>query len=207
MYEIFQKLLDKAGLKVSDVVKATGIRQGVFSDWKAGRYTPKNDKIVKIAQFLGVTPEYLYGQVSHPFVSTEIVDTPSIRIPIVGDVAAGYPHFANEEILDYEEVDHRYIEQGKLYGLRIAGDSMEPEIKKGSIAIVRYQNDADNGDVIIVKVNGENATCKRLQKHDDGIALLSNNPKYPVFFYTAKEINSLPVKIIGKVLEVRTKYA
>ena len=207
MYEIFQKLLDKAGLKVSDVVKATGIRQGVFSDWKAGRYTPKNDKIVKIAQFLGVTPEYLYGQVSHPFASTEIVDTPSIRIPVVGDVAAGYPHFANEEILDYEEVDHRYIEQGKIYGLRIAGDSMEPEIKKGSIAIVRYQNDADNGDVIIVKVNGENATCKRLQKHDDGIALLSNNPKYPVFFYTAKEINSLPVKIIGKVLEVRTKYA
>lgn len=207
MYEIFQKLLDKAGLKVSDVVKATGIRQGVFSDWKAGRYTPKNDKIVKIAQFLGVTPEYLYGQVSHPFVSTEIVDTSSIRIPVVGDVAAGYPHFANEEILDYEEVDHRYIEQGKLYGLRIAGDSMEPEIKKGSIAIVRYQNDADNGDVIIVKVNGENATCKRLQKHDDGIALLSNNPKYPVFFYTAKEINSLPVRIIGKVLEVRTKYA
>ena len=207
MYEIFQKLLDKAGLKVSDVVKATGIRQGVFSDWKAGRYTPKNDKIVKIAQFLGVTPEYLYGQVSYPFASTEVVRTPSIRIPVVGDVAAGYPHFANEEILDYEEVDHKYIQQGKLYGLRIAGDSMEPEIKKGSIAIVRYQNDADNGDVIIVKVNGENATCKRLQKHDDGIALLSNNPKYPVFFYTAKEINSLPVRIIGKVLEVRTKYA
>ena len=53
-YEYFAAVLSSKGLKASDVSKATGIRSGVFSDWKAGRYTPKADKMQKIADFLGV---------------------------------------------------------------------------------------------------------------------------------------------------------
>ena len=51
MYERFQKIINEMDLKVADVAKATGIRNGVFSDWKMGRYTPKADKIKKIADF------------------------------------------------------------------------------------------------------------------------------------------------------------
>ena len=53
-YEYFAAVLRSKGLKASDVSKATGIRSGVFSDWKAGRYTPKHDKLCKIADYLGV---------------------------------------------------------------------------------------------------------------------------------------------------------
>lgn len=59
MYSIFEKLLNEKGIKVADVCRATGIRQGVFSDWKAGRYTPKADKLNAIAHYLGVSYEYL----------------------------------------------------------------------------------------------------------------------------------------------------
>lgn len=59
MYENYVKLRDKKGLKDSDVVRATGIGQGVFSDWKKGRYTPKIDKLQKIADFFGVSVDYL----------------------------------------------------------------------------------------------------------------------------------------------------
>lgn len=61
MYEVFEKLLKVNNVKAADVSKATGIRQGVFSDWKAGRYTPKMDKMQKIADYFGVTVEYLTG--------------------------------------------------------------------------------------------------------------------------------------------------
>ena len=206
MYEIFQKLLDEMGLKVADVAKGTGIRNGVFSDWKMGRYTPKADKIKKVADFLGVSPEYLLGQADLKYANMSFCEGGVARIPVVGNVAAGYPFFANEEILDYEEIDERYLQQGKMFGLRIAGDSMEPEIKKGSVAIVRSQPDADSGDIVIVKINGDEATCKRLQKHSNGISLLSNNPSYTPVFFTANEVTHLPVSIVGKVLEVRTRY-
>lgn len=59
MYSIFEKLLEERGVKVSDVSRATGIRQSIFSDWKAGRYTPKTDKMKLIADYFGVSVEYL----------------------------------------------------------------------------------------------------------------------------------------------------
>lgn len=59
MYEIYCKLRDERGLKDSDVVKQTGITKSTFSDWKSGRSKPKNDKLQKIADFFGVTVDYL----------------------------------------------------------------------------------------------------------------------------------------------------
>ncbi|MCM1171185.1 MAG: helix-turn-helix domain-containing protein [Clostridium sp.] len=59
MYEIFQKLLKNAGLKPSDVTKATGIASSTLTDWKMGRSTPKQDKMQQIADFLGVSLTYL----------------------------------------------------------------------------------------------------------------------------------------------------
>ena len=59
MYEIYCKLRDLKGLKDADVVRGTGITKSTFSSWKSGKYTPKNDKLQKIADFLGVSLEYL----------------------------------------------------------------------------------------------------------------------------------------------------
>ena len=59
MYEIYCKLRDSKGVKDSDVVKATGITKSTFSDWKSGRSKPKNDKLQKIADYFGVTIDYL----------------------------------------------------------------------------------------------------------------------------------------------------
>lgn len=59
MYEIFAKLLKERGLKHADIVKATGVSSGTLTDWKMGRYVPKADKRQKIADYLGVSLEYL----------------------------------------------------------------------------------------------------------------------------------------------------
>lgn len=59
MYSVFAELLAKFGVKASDVSKATGINQTVFSEWKKGKSTPKADKRQKIAEYFGVSLEYL----------------------------------------------------------------------------------------------------------------------------------------------------
>ena len=59
MYTIFEKLMQDKGLKLKDVSSATGIGLSTFTDWRAGRYTPKIDKLEKIASFLNVSVEYL----------------------------------------------------------------------------------------------------------------------------------------------------
>lgn len=59
MYEIYQRLLDEKGLKNADVARATGISNMTLSDWKRGKSTPKQDKLQKIADYFGVSIEYL----------------------------------------------------------------------------------------------------------------------------------------------------
>lgn len=59
MYEIFVKLLEKYGITAYKVSKATGIAGSTFSDWKSGRSTPKQDKLQKIADYFGVSVDYL----------------------------------------------------------------------------------------------------------------------------------------------------
>lgn len=59
MYEIYCKLRDAKGVKDADVVRETGITKSTFSDWKSGRSKPKNEKLQKIADYFGVTVDYL----------------------------------------------------------------------------------------------------------------------------------------------------
>lgn len=59
MYEIFAKLLEEKGLRAADVTRATGIKSPVFSEWKKGKSKPNTEKMIKIANFLGVSVEYL----------------------------------------------------------------------------------------------------------------------------------------------------
>ena len=95
---------------------------------------------------------------------------------------------------------------GEFFGLKIKGDSMTPLICDGDIVIVRRQNDAENGDIVIATINGDEATCKRLRKYQGGIELIAINPSYSPFEFNNQDIIEKPVRIIGKVVESRRKF-
>lgn len=94
---------------------------------------------------------------------------------------------------------------GEYFGLQIKGHSMEPKISDGDIVIVRRQPDVDSGDIAVVLVNGDDATVKRVKKSPQGVTLIPSNPAYEPMYYTNAEIESLPVKILGRVVELRAK--
>ena len=83
---------------------------------------------------------------------------------------------------------------------------MYPTLENGDVVIVKKQSTADNGDTVIVMVNGDDATCKRYERSDAGIMLIPNNSAYTPVFYTNEEIASFPISIIGKVVELRRKF-
>ena len=93
-----------------------------------------------------------------------------------------------------------------LLALRIKGSSMEPRFAEGDVVIVRRQPDAESGDIVIVTVGDEEATCKKLQKTPDGLMLISLNPAYAPMFYSRRECVSLPVRIYGRVVELRARF-
>lgn len=129
-----------------------------------------------------------------------------VTINVLGRVAAGIPLEAIEDIIDTEEISSELAKTGEFFGLQINGDSMEPKFSKGDVVIVRRQSDAESGDIVIALINGDDATCKRLRKYRDGIELISTNPTYKPMFFSNDEIENKPVKIIGKVVELRAKF-
>jgi len=128
------------------------------------------------------------------------------EIPVLGRVAAGIPINAVTEIIDTEEISEEMARTGEYFGLKIKGDSMEPRIYDGDVVIVRQQDDAESGDIVIAMVNGDDATCKRLIKYSTSIALISLNSKYEPMLFTDKEVLEKPVRVIGKVVELRGKF-
>ena len=198
-------LIRKKGLTELQFCKATGIPQSTWYSWKQRDSIPTNRYMPNITTFLGVSAEYIISGEGENIQKIELDDEP-IQIRVLGKVAAGIPIEAVEDVIGEETISKKMAETGDYFGLRISGDSMEPSIHHGSIVIVRQQDDVENGDIAIVIVNGEDATCKKIEKFENGIMLVPINKAYEEKFYTNEEIEKLPVRIIGKVVESRTKF-
>ena len=202
-YEKIKALRIQRKISQEQLAKLTGYSdRSTIAKIERGKIDLSEHKIKIFAQALGTTPAYLMGWIEEDASK----ETNALRIPVLGNVAAGIPISAVEDILDYEEVPISWQSQGEFFALRIKGDSMENDINDGDTVIVKQQPDANSGDTVIALVNGDDATCKRLQKLDNGIMLVSNNSKYPPMYFSNEEIITKPVVIIGKVIELRRKF-
>ena len=187
------------------------VNKVTVSQYERGVRKPDINILAAMCDIFNVSADYLLGKES---VTVRLVDKAGIqkldrggkRIPVLGYVAAGIPIDAIEDVLDWEDISEDMSKTGEFFGLRIKGDSMQPRMVEGDVVIVRCQPDAESGDVVIVQVNGNSATCKRLAKYSTGISLISFNPMYAPINFTNEEIETLPVTIIGKVVENRQKY-
>lgn len=190
-----------AGLTQLELAKKTELSRSYIGDIEKDRYNPSVSTLQLIATATNTPLENLL-----PSSKTASSTGRGVRIPVLGRVVAGIPLEAVEEILDYEEITPELAATGDFFALKIRGHSMEPRMLDGDVVIVRRQDDVDSGDVAIVLVNGNEATVKRIKKQEDGITLIATNTSvYEPHFYSNKEIQSLPVQILGKVVELRGK--
>lgn len=184
----------------SELAKKIYISQPAYSKYEVGTASPNPETLSKIADALDVSVDYLLGSDSQP------ARPGYIRIPVLGRVAAGIPIDAIEEVIDWEDISADAAGDGEYFGLQIKGHSMEPKISDGDVVIVRRQPDVDSGDIAVVLVNGDDATVKRVKKSPQGVTLIPSNPAYEPMYYTNAEIESLPVQILGRVVELRAKF-
>lgn len=141
MYEIYCKLRDEKGVKDADVVRETGITKSTFSDWKSGRSKPKNEKLQKIADYFGVTIDYLMTG-KEPEDQNETTLTAKDQRDI-------------QKILD--QTREQLINQE---GLMFDGDPASPEAIESILAAMQI------GMEMAKKKNKEKYTPKKYRKKD-----------------------------------------
>lgn len=183
-----------------EVAEKLGIDRTTYAKYESGASEPSFEMLRKLTKLYNVTSDVILGW------SVHLEEIGSKLIPVLGDVAAGIPIEAITDIVDYEEIDPAMAATGDFFGLRIKGASMEPRMREGDVVIVRKQDTAETGDTVVVLVNGDSATVKKIKYGPDGISLIPTNPAYDVQFYSAADVERLPVRVIGRVVELRAKY-
>ena len=199
--------------------REAGLGAGSSSKWKT--FTPNNTTMTKLANYFGVSISYLTGESEYKSEQEAMWDAQynskalsdestriekGCRIPVLGQVVAGIPIEAIEEVLDWEEIPFRLAQTGEFFGLQVKGDSMSPRMQAGDVLIVKQQSDAESGDIVIAQVNGDSACVKKLLKQDDGIVLQSFNPTYAPMYFSNKDIIEKPVQIIGRVIDMSMRF-
>lgn len=184
----------KKGITQKDIAKLCDVSITTISTWERGIYDIDNRSLRILADYFGVTTDYLLGK----------KENVKPWIPVLGDVAAGIPITVMEDIGDeYEQIDGNAEE---YFALRIKGNSMEPRMRSGDVVIVHRQNIVDNNEIAVVKVNADAATVKIVRIVENGVWLVPINPAFETTFYTVEQVRALPVSIIGKVVELRAKF-
>lgn len=203
LYSNIKRLREERGLSQDALAKLTGYTdRSSIAKIEKGLVDLQQSKIELFAKALGTSAKDLVGWED----AEKYSPTKGIVINVLGRVAAGIPIEAIEDVIDTEEISEEMAKTGEFFGLQIHGDSMEPKFSDGDVVIVRKQNDAESDDIVIAMVNGDDATCKRLKKYKDGIALISTNPTYDPMYFSKEEIETKPVRILGRVVELRAKF-
>ena len=193
-----KELRKKYQFSQEDLAEKFDVDRVTISRWENGINDPSNDALKALASLFNVSVDYLLCQ-------NKIIESKKgVKIPVLGRVVAGIPIEAITDIIDYEEIPSEMAATGEYFALKVKGDSMSPNICEDDVVIVKRQNDIECGEIAIVLVNGEDATVKKVNRHENGITLVGYNPTvYAPHFYTREEVEKLPVSIIGKVVELR----
>lgn len=195
-----------------------GLSSGASSKWRKG--APMSATLDKVAKYFGVTTDYLLGKSDYKTDKELIVNTynktaekkleAGVLIPILGRVVAGIPLDAIQDILGYEEIPADLANRGEFFGLQVRGDSMSPRMLEGDVVIVRAQNTANTGDIVIAQFEDDSSNVKSCVKKfirtDSGVVLQSYNPLYEPIVFSDKEANEHDFQIMGKVVELRGKF-
>ena len=200
LQERLKKLRKNKRLTQTDVASYLGLTTSAVYKYEVGKAEPNTETLQNYSKLFNVSLNYLLTGTSDEKINA------GFKIPVLGTIPAGIAIEAIEEMLDYEEIPQEWTSQGEYFGLKVKGNSMEPRIMNGDVVIVRKQNDAESGDVCVIMVNGNDATLKAIKKDASGISLVPYNSNYSPMFYSNEQIASLPVRIIGKVVELRGKF-
>lgn len=193
--------IDKSEKTQKEVATAIGVSPQTLNTWLQRIALPRMGKIQLLADYFGISKTDLIDP-KDPEIQKSSLGT--YRIPVLSTVAAGQPMFSDDDVIEY--IDYDREPRNNIIGVRIEGDSMMPAIQDGDTVVIDREAVWEDGDVVIVTVSNNYGMCKRIKRYADGIALISNNPSYEPKYYSAAEVNALPVRVIGKVKELRRKF-
>lgn len=187
------------GMTLLDVANALNVKEATVQRYESGEIKNlKHSTILELSKIFKCSPSYLMGW-EDDFLPSDAMYISKKRVPVVGDIAAGIPIYAAEQVDYYSPVE----DDGADFCLRVHGDSMTGAgINDGDIVFIRKQETVDDGDIAAVLIDDE-ATLKRVYTSPDSVTLVAENPKYKPMVFSKEQGKS--VRILGKAVSFTAK--
>jgi repressor LexA len=196
------------GMPATELAEKIGLSKQAISTYVTGIRSPKQPVIKSISEVLHVSPAWIMGYDVSKYIDdiSEKIGAFSVGtfvpIPIIGSVRCGYGGNAIEDFCGYDSANVKNPEEYRF--LMVKGDSMEPDIKEGELALIHLQPDIESGELAVIIINGDEGTLKKVIKQDGNYILQSFNSNYPPKFFSGLELNSF--RIYGKVVKTEKRW-
>ncbi len=191
------RYMNRFNVNQADIVADLGITASTVSDWVNAKKYPRVDKMQRLADYIGVS----ISDLREP-PQTNIIQ-PTGMVPVYGQIAAGLPILAVENIEGYYPVMVRNPDEH--FYLRVKGNSMVGAgIVDGSLVLIHKQPCAENGQIVACRVNGDEATLKRFKQQGDIVILLPENAAYEPQIVPCSAFESGEAEIIGVAVLMMT---
>lgn len=202
-WEKFFSLCSTVKKSPNAVASELGYSSGSVSAWKSGR-TPKFATLQRIADYFGVTPDYLLREDDEqptPSNAQPLAPDGVYLAPLFESVSAGFGAFAEDLVIDHIPIYvTKKAEAEQTICIRVRGDSMAPVICDGDIVQVRKQDSVISGSVAVVMVEDEGFVKSVYYEEGKWIELRSENPDYPPMRFEGTAIRK--VRVVGFVTKV-----
>lgn len=199
-----KELRKKKGLKQSDVATALSISTQVYCNYENEQRQPNPEMLQKLADFFGVSVDYLLGRDKSPYKNEVPFDFDFVYLPVAAELAAGYNKSAHEredsETFPVSRLFMRGYPQKELLVFIVKGNSMYPDFQDGDRVLVHKQDSVDSGETAVIAYNGDEATIKKVRyvPGEDWLELIPRNPEYETKRIEGSDLEDCHV--IGKVL-------
>ena len=210
-YDKINELCSKRGISITALAIELGLSKGTPTNWKKMTKPPRANTLKAIADYFGVTVEYLMSDEeadkkgnTTPDIKSNIVflNNDKVRmLPLFESVSAGFGVNAIEEIQGYIPcyIENDYEAENSMC-IKVWGDSMSPKIENGDVIQVVRQTSVDSGSIAVVLIDGEEGLVKRVVYGKTWIELHSINPMYPVQRFDGEDVER--VSIVGLVRKI-----
>lgn len=199
-WNTFVQLCNERGISPNRVCAELNFSKNAATKWKQGAM-PRDTTLRKIADYLGVSVDYL--MLGYEPESTAIImkDMPVRMIPLYESVSAGFGAYPDNNILEY--IPCFIVNQSEAEEticVKVQGDSMAPKIEDGDIIQVHRQSSVDSGAIAVLLIDGDEAVVKRIIFDGNAVELQSLNTMYAPRRFEGKDANR--VTVLGVVKKI-----
>lgn len=188
------QLRQEKGLNMREAARRLNMPYTTYVNYEKGTREPNSETLIALAEFYGVSIDYLLCKSSTPPVQ-EI--PPGFRplpemaqVPLIGQIACGTPITAEQNVERMVCVPSKWR---STFTLTCKGDSMEPRIHDGDLVAIRKQPEVEQGEIAAVRI-GEEATLKHVYLHENFIELRPENPAFNSIILSREDMNDVVIE-------------